>query len=150
MSNKEIRTVKASTKQVSPLRYANKVRDFHFEIDEPEKLGGTNTAPTPLEYILGSFNSCLLIVVEMVAKQHGYQYEYLQSDTVAEIDRRGIAGVDGVIPYYKNVTSEIEVISNESDEVIEKWKEEVLKRCPAYNLFLDAAIDINLNWSVTK
>ena len=42
-----------------------KARSFSFVIDEPGALGGTNEAPNPVEYLLGSLAGCLNIVLHL-------------------------------------------------------------------------------------
>ena len=44
------------------LRTAARSRDFEpVAFDEPPTLGGTNTAPNPVEQILGALGSCLVV-----------------------------------------------------------------------------------------
>ena len=54
-----------------PFRTDLDVRDFRFVTSEPEKIGGNNEGPTPMEYVLGALNGCLGVVVELVAKEQG-------------------------------------------------------------------------------
>ncbi|MFA1820993.1 OsmC family protein [Virgibacillus oceani] len=147
---KHYRTISAYSSRVGTFKNENRVRDFNFTIDEPEKLGGTNNAPTPMEYILGSFNGCILIVIEMVAKEIHFTFSNLSAETHGELDRRGLAGAADVSPHFHTVKNTVIFDTNESTEAIEQLKGIVKKRCPAYNLFHDTGIDIELDWKKTK
>lgn len=144
--NKNIREIKASCKRTGAMKNINTVRKFSFPIDEPVKLGGSDEAPTPMEYILGSFNGCILIVVETIANEIGFTFKSLKSVSVGTIDRRGMQGIDNISPHFQSVTNTIWFNTNESVHRIQELKELVIKRCPAYNLFHDAGINITLNW----
>lgn len=148
--NKDLRSIKASSERISALKSVNEVRNFSFTIDEPVKLGGTDEAPTPMEYILGSFNGCVLIVIEIIAKEIGFQFDSLKAEAVGTIDRRGMKGIDGVSPHFQEVEHTIWFETDESEERLEELKERVQKRCPAYNLFADAGIPITLNWNIAE
>jgi len=147
---KHYRTVRAYSSRVGKFKNKNTVRDFNFTIDEPEKLGGTNDAPTPMEYILGSFNGCILIVIEMVATEVHFSFSNLSAETHGELDRRGLAGMADVSPHFHSVKNKVIIETNESTEAIEELKGIVKQRCPAYNLFHDTGIEIELDWKKTK
>ncbi|MCQ6557098.1 OsmC family protein [Paenibacillus mendelii] len=144
----EIRTIRASSRRISRFKNDNEVRGFSFSIDEPVKLGGTDTAPTPMEYMLGSFNGCLLIVIEMIAKEMGIIIRDLQAESAGTVDRRGLFGTADVSPHFQEVHNTVLFDTDESLERIEQLKEQVKRRCPAYNLFKDAGIAIELSWTI--
>lgn len=144
----EIRSVRAASQRVGRFKNENTVRDFSFIIDEPAKLGGTDTAPTPMEYILGSFNGCILIVIETIAKEMELDIRDLRAESTGLIDRRGMFGTADVSPHFQEVHNHVFFDTDESMERIEALKEQVKKRCPAYNLFRDTGIPIELNWTI--
>lgn len=144
--NKNHRTIRVFTNKIGKFTNETNIRDFSFTIDEPEKLGGTNKAPTPMEYILGSFNGCILIVIEMIAEEIHFSINNLSAETHGILDRRGLAGTADVSPHFHQVKNTVVIETTESSESIAELKSLVKKRCPAYNLFRDAGIDIELDW----
>ncbi|GAB3806086.1 OsmC family protein [Virgibacillus kimchii] len=144
--NQNHRTIRASSNRIGKFANENNIRDFSFTVDEPEKLGGTNKAPTPMEYILGSFNGCILIVIEMIAEEIGFSFDNISAETEGILDRRGIAGTADVSPHYHQVKNVVFFETEESTESIAKLKSLVKQRCPAYNLFRDTGIEIKLDW----
>ncbi|WP_051404802.1 OsmC family protein [Bacillus cihuensis] len=146
--NIHIRNIEVNTKWKRKVQTEHFVRGFQFLIDEPQKLGGDNEAPTPLEYVLGSFNGCLLVVIDLVAKELEFQYDNIDITSNALVDRRGLAGTANVSPYYQSVENEIIFYTEETEERLEELKEIVIKRCPLYNLLKNAGVKIHLNWTI--
>ena len=142
----DVREITAICERSGAVRNNNSVRDFNFLIDQSERTGGTNEAPTPMEYVLGSFNGCVLIIIERVANDIGFSFQSLKGNTLGTVDRRGLLGVEGVSPHFQKVKNTILFETEESQERIQELKKRVQKICPVYNLFKDAGIEIELNW----
>ncbi|WP_173918213.1 OsmC family protein [Halobacillus sp. Marseille-Q1614] len=145
-----IRSIKAESTRTNQFQNKHYIRDFDFLIDEPEKLGGLNQAMTPMEYILGSFNGCLMIVIEMVAKENALTIEHLTSSSIGTVDREGLLGTADVSPHFQQVTLKVEVTFAEVEIDAHHLIYLVKKRCPAFNLFKDAGIEIELIWEINK
>lgn len=142
----KLRKVEAVCERDGAFRNKNLVKEFTFPIDQSIKAGGTNEAPTPMDYVLGSFNGCVLIIIERVALELDFSFSNLKAHSVGNVDLRGVLGVDGVSPHFQKVSNTIWFETVESEERIEQLKEIVAKRCPVYNLFKDAGVVIELNW----
>ena len=50
-------------------------RTHAFTADEPADLGGSDSAPTPLELLMGSLASCTAITLRMYAERKGWTLE---------------------------------------------------------------------------
>jgi putative redox protein len=48
---------------VGGARFSARIRNHSLQTDQPEKLGGTDTAPTPLELLSVSLASCIALYV---------------------------------------------------------------------------------------
>jgi uncharacterized OsmC-like protein len=68
----QLRTVRAEGHRNGAFRTDVGIRDFDFIIDEPEKLGGKNLAPTPMEYVTGALGGCFNVTIEMVARDQEF------------------------------------------------------------------------------
>lgn len=125
------------------------VRDLpSFFVDEPERLGGSNKGPNPLEYFLGALSSCTSIMTAFVAKELGITYESLALDTSGELDPRGFQGVEGVQTYFDVVTIKITIRTDADEAVIQKLQDAVEKRCPLFNLLVDAGVQVKSEWMI--
>ncbi|MEK9707335.1 MAG: hypothetical protein VW618_05905, partial [Alphaproteobacteria bacterium] len=63
----------------------------------------------------------------------------------AEIDPRGVHGVEGFRPYFEKVTFKKAIKTNEPEDRIEKLKKNVERRCPVSNLIRDAVVDLYID-----
>ena len=123
-------------------------REFSpFIIDEPEYLGGTNEGPNPLEYLLGGLTGCTSVMIGLIAKEKNFSFQEIEFKNDGTIDARGMMGVEGVSSHFQTVSFEAVFSTEESDERLEELKEEVEKRCPIYNLIVDAGVAIDSKWS---
>lgn len=141
-----LREITATSNRMGTFKNTNTVRKFNFLVDEPYRMGGTNEAPTPMEYVLGSFNGCILIVIEMIAKEIGFSFQHIQAESVGVLDPRGLLGTADVSPHFQQVTNTILFDTEESEERLQELKGLVKQRCPVYNLFNDAGVVVELNW----
>lgn len=70
-----------------------KIREHSFKMDEPEHLGGSNTAPNMVEYVLGAYGSCLMVGYAMNAAVRGIEIKKMDIDLEGEIDLHGFIGL---------------------------------------------------------
>lgn len=145
-SGPQVKTIRTQGRWEGQYRTALQVREFSLHTAEPEKLGGDNSAPTPMEYVLASFNGCISVVIELVAKEMTFDLSALEFATNGEIDQRGLFGTADVSPHFQSIAATIAFASAEPPERTELLKIQVLRRCPAYNLLKDAGIPITIDW----
>jgi putative redox protein len=60
--------------------------------DEPERLGGHDTGPSPLQYLMAALGACTSIAVRMCAERHGW---WVDNVTVAVRHERVPHGTSG-------------------------------------------------------
>lgn len=125
----------------------SQVRDFApLESDEPDTLGGTNRAPSPLELALVSLVSCDGVIINGVAQAMRFEYSRVEFGCTAQIDVRGPKGVKGVRPYFEKVDLTITVTTDEPEERLQTLRRNVEFRCPVTNLFVSAGVEMNVDW----
>jgi len=123
------------------------VRHFPEMItDEPDSMGGTNTAPSPLETTIAALVGCDGVIINGVANAMRFEYTGVDFDCSSQIDVRGPKGVPGIKPYFEKVDLKITVYSDESDDRFEKLKFNVENRCPVMNLMKDAGVELTADW----
>ncbi|MBT2582972.1 OsmC family protein [Planococcus sp. ISL-109] len=122
-------------------------REFSpFIIDEPEYLGSTNEGPNPLEYLLGGLTGCTSVMIGLIAKEKDFSFQGIEFSNTGTIDARGMKGVEGVSSHFQTVSFEAVFSTDESDDRLEELKKEVERRCPIYNLIVDAGVAIDSKW----
>ncbi|MGK7379735.1 OsmC family protein [Planococcus sp. 1R117A] len=147
MTTKQIAKVETNGTWDGNLKTSIYARDFSpFIVDEPEYLGGTNEGPNPIEYVLGGLTGCTSVMIGLIAKEKNFSFQGVEFKNNGTIDARGMMGVEGVSPHFQSVGFEAIFSTDESDDRLEELKEEVEKRCPVYNLIVDAGVAIESKW----
>lgn len=124
-----------------------RVRDFPpVATDEPDTLGGTNTAPSPLETVLVAFVGCMGVIINGCAKAMGFAYRGVDFTCSGQIDVRGPRGVPGVRPYFEKVSLEVVLDTEEPPERVAKLEKNVEFRCPVTNLLRAAGVELDIRW----
>jgi uncharacterized OsmC-like protein len=144
----QIKTVKAEGHWKGQFRTDLDVRDFRFVAAEPEKLGGNNEGPTPMEYVLGALNGCLGVVVELVAKEQGIPLHDLKISSSGVVDQRGLFGTADVSPQFQSVDVAVTLTTSAPLAKLAPLQQQVLKRCPVYNLIRDSKARIDIAWTI--
>jgi putative redox protein len=141
-----VRHVKGSN--AGSTRTVVQVRDFApVYTDEPDSLGGTNTAPSPLETVLVALVGCDGVIINGVARAMGFDYTGVEFRCESQIDVRGPKGVPGVRPYFEAATIDIVIYTDESDKRLAQLQKNVEFRCPVMNLLRAADVKLQANWS---
>lgn len=150
----------ASTPQLKSVRAAGvwhgsmntevRVRDFVFHSDEPQAVGGTNSAPTPMEFVAGAVNACISVVIETIATELGIVLGDITTNTAAHIDVRGFAGTADVSPHFHDFTLTIRVVADADPNVLEQLRIQTERRCPALNLVRDAGVPVLVEWDFAR
>lgn len=129
-------------------RTSIQVRDFEpVHTDEPDTLGGTNTAPSPLETVLVALVGCDGVIINGVAKAMSFDYAGVDFRCESQIDVRGPKGVTGVRPYFEAATLDIVLYTDEPDARVRQLCKNVEHRCPVMNLLQAADVAMTVNWT---
>ena len=73
------------TSSTDTLRQRILVNDRHWlETDEPEDLGGEDTAPTPLEFLPAALASCVVTTIRMFARRKGWELDEIGADVTLD------------------------------------------------------------------
>jgi uncharacterized OsmC-like protein len=146
----QIKTVRAEGQWKGQFRTDLDVRDFRFVTAEPEKIGGNNEGPTPMEYVLGALNGCLGVVVELVAKEQGIPLHDLKISSSGLVDQRGLFGTADVSPQFQSVDVAVTLATSAPSAKLATLQQQVLKRCPVYNLIHDSKARIHITWTIVS
>jgi uncharacterized OsmC-like protein len=140
-----IRHVKATN--AAGTRTKIQVRDFDaVYTDEPASLGGTNSAPSPLETVLVALVGCDGVIINGVATAMKFAYAGVDFACESQIDVRGPKGVPGIRPYFETAKLDIIVYTDETDDRFQKLRKNVEFRCPVMNLLNAAQVGMEVQW----
>ena len=123
-----------------------KTGNHTFYIDEPERLGGNDKGPNPLQTLLGALIGCESIMANMVAKEINFDLQRISFSVKGELDPRGYMGDPNVRTYFEKVEISAEVKTSEPEERIQKLQELTDSRCPVFNTLKATGVEIVTNW----
>jgi uncharacterized OsmC-like protein len=110
-------------------------RQFTTQIDEPTALGGKDSAPNPVEYILLALGSCQEITYRLYADALGIPLSGVSVKLRGLVDLRGFFAVDdSVRPGFQRVEADVTLESSASNEDLRKLKETVDRHCPVLDI----------------
>src|SRR5215471_4248205 len=108
-----------------------RIRDFPTSYaDEPEMLGGTNTAPNPVEQLLGALGSCLAIGYTANASLRGIQIQELRIELEGHIDLPVFLGLREGHAGYPDIAISVYLKADAPQETVEELHQQVLRTSP--------------------
>ena len=128
-------TFSVESRQTDGLKSAVTVRQFRVDVDEPAALGGDDTAPNPVEYVLAALASCQEITYRLYADQLGIPLKNVSVSLSGEIDLRGFFAVDdSVRPGYNAVKGTVTLDSDADASELRRLKAAVDRHCPVLDI----------------
>ncbi len=125
----------AASRQVGGLRSEAKIRQFTVTVDEPASLGGTDTAPNPVELVLAALASCQEITYRAYATALGVPLDSVSVSLEGRLDLRGFFAVSDVArPGFTGVRGAVTLKSSASPEDLAKLKAVVDAHCPVLDI----------------
>ena len=92
---------------------------FIVGADQPEFLGGSNTAPNSVEYVLHALTSCLTVTLTYHAAVQGILLGAIETSAVGEHDARGFFGIsDKVRKGFSSIRVDMHVTSQADVETL--------------------------------
>ena len=129
-----IATFAADTALVEGYRTEARIREFTLTVDEPEKIGGTDTGPTPVELVLAALGTCQEIVYSTYARVLGIPLDGVTVHAEGRIDLRGFFGVAEVPAGFQDVSFTVEIDSPASSDEVARLVEAVNAHCPVLDV----------------
>lgn len=140
----------ADTELVDGFITKSQVRQFHFTVDEPKQLGGTDTAPNPVEYVLAALGTCQEIVYKAYATVLDIPLDAVKVNVRGSLDLRGLFGIDDKVNSgFEEITYETELISSAEQNKLQELISIVESKCPVLDT-LTRSIKVSGNVKINK
>ena len=81
-----IKTVSVDAVQVDGFKIETKSRQHIAIVDQPETGGGTDSGPTPLEYLFISLAGCVATIGHIIAKQRRLPVRKIEVHVEGEVE----------------------------------------------------------------
>lgn len=128
-------TFSADTQLVKDVLCKARIRNFSFNIDEPAELGGSDSAPNPVEYVLASLGACQEILYSAYASFLGIELDDVQVKVKGSLDLKGLFGIDkSVRPGFQKVEFETVITSSAPENQIKELANIVENHCPVLDI----------------
>lgn len=108
------------------MRFAADIRGHRLIVDQPERAGGTDTAPMPIELLGASLGTCIALYVQQFCATRGLPYEGMR----VELQQRGAQNPGRIGQFEVKVILPTELPAHYAEMV-----ERVARSCPAHNTF---------------
>ena len=117
-------------KRVGATKYQGFARSFELVVDEPEMLGGEDSAANPVEYLLAGYAGCLNVVFGIVAKALKVEIKSLDINIDGDINPEKFLGIsDNERTGFKSINVNIELRTNADKATEALLIEKVKSRC---------------------
>jgi uncharacterized OsmC-like protein len=118
-----------------------------FETDAYPAFGGSDAAPSPLFYALGSLTSCNQVTANLVATDLGIHLGRWTFDIQGDLDTAVlVAGADGNANFDR-VEVRATVETDADDEQFAPLVSETERRCPVTQLFKRSGLEFVNSWT---
>lgn len=98
--------------------------------DEPTALGGSDTAPNPVEQLLGALGNCLAVGYAANASAAGIRIRSLTIELEGSIDLHAFLGLGGENAGYESIRAIVKLESNASPEQLRELHRRVVGTSP--------------------
>lgn len=98
--------------------------------DEPLALGGTNTAPNPVEQLLGALGSCLVIGYAANASAAGIELKNLRIELEGDLDLHTFLGLGDGNAGFSTIQATVHIESDADNEALEALHRKVVSTSP--------------------
>ncbi len=110
------------------------VRNHTFYADEPTEAGGMDSAPTPMEMMLGALGSCMAITVKLYADRKGWPLQGVEiALDVERFNARDYPAYDGPAQFVHELRDQIVFQGPLNDEQRARLLE-IAGKCPVHRV----------------
>jgi uncharacterized OsmC-like protein len=112
------------------LRFAAQIRTHRLIADQPERGGGEDSGPSPIELLGASLGTCVAFYVQQFCHARGLAYEGLR----VEVEQHSATNPSRVAQFTVRV-----ILPAELPEPYGEMLERVARSCPAHNTLTHGA-----------
>jgi putative redox protein len=138
-TNKAVVTLVANQHSVAVTRGFNVVQD------EPASVAGGATGPTPTDYFMAALGTCQNVVFVRYAALEQLAIEALETTVTGVWDRRGLYGIGGTDPGFREITLETRISTTAPAEKVAEAVRRTRRGCPIFaTLRKETALTVRL------
>jgi len=121
------------------------VREFAIESDEPSGLGGTDSAPNPVEQVAAALGNCLAVGYVAAFTKRGIAVRELDIAVSGQLDLRPFLGLAPGHAGYSKIEVDVRIDSDADDATLAEVHRDVVATSPVgHSLTNPVELDIRL------
>lgn len=105
-------------------------RQHRVLVDEPEALGGDDTAMNPVELLLSALGACQSIVARTYADDFGIDLKDFRVELEGDLDTDGFLNKTDARPGYSDIRSTYNIDTDAPEEKVIEFLQFLEKHCP--------------------
>jgi len=114
------------------------IKNFHFDIDEPAELLGSNTMPAPQDYLFAGLAGCMIVGFVVCASEQGITLESVKLIIKGSLNLRGFLNIDPKAPVgFEKIEFNYQVKGSGTQADYDGIMEYVQQFSPNYRTILD-------------
>ncbi|HNZ13986.1 MAG TPA: OsmC family protein [Anaerolineaceae bacterium] len=126
-----IKNVSIEAVQVEGFKIETRSRQHIALVDQPVAGGGTDSGPTPLEYLFVSLAGCIVTIGHIVAKQRQLPVRSISARVEGELDTDVLMGKrSDVRAGFSDIRIHVKIDADMTQAEKEAFLKEVDARCP--------------------
>lgn len=127
----QIKNVSIEAVQVEGFKIETRSRQHIAIVDQPVAGGGTDSGPTPLEYLFVSLAGCIVTIGHIVAKQRQLPVRSISARVEGELDTDVLMGKrSDVRAGFSDIRIHVKIDADMTQAEKEAFLKEVDARCP--------------------
>lgn len=147
---KKSRYIEMTGDCVSSKRTDTKVRDLTMIIDEPESVGGTNLAPTPVETTIAALLACTNVITHKIADANNIEINDMNVSAKAHFNQMGTGLMEEVDVPMMEIDLNINITTAANDDEIAILKRDLPRFCAVSKIFRQSGTDIREIWTINR
>jgi uncharacterized OsmC-like protein len=113
---------------------APRPRRFVLMVDEPDLLGGADTAPNPIEVLMSALCGCVTLGIATNGALFDVPIDAIELEMEADLDARGFLGHDKSVPNgVTDIRYTVTVKSPAPEDKVRRCKETIDRKSPVRN-----------------
>lgn len=105
-------------------------RQHRVFVDEPQSLGGTDTAMNPVELLLSALGACQSIVARTYAEKFNIDLKDFKVELEGDLDTDGFLGKSDVRPGYSDIRATYHIDTDAPEEEVAAFIAYLEAHCP--------------------
>lgn len=111
-----------------------RTRKWAVMVDDPDVLGGVDSAPNPVETLLAALAGCVTSGIATNAALFGVPLDSIEIAMEADLDARGLLGHDKSVPNgVTDIRYTVTIQSPEAEDKVRRCKETIDHKSPVRN-----------------